>query len=108
MTTRTPTNYTGARSHLRVLEGGLSSGAWQEDDLASVWDHDRLDQEMAAAALMCDLLQEAGLRIAFDEDPAGGRVRASVIDAGGGARRELSLAHVIDPASLDPYWEEAR
>ncbi len=79
-----------------------------EDDPAARWTPDRLAAEMAAAADLCDMLDDAGLRITFDADPLGGRVRARVMDAAGRAASELSLAHVVNPTDLEAAMGVAR
>ena len=107
-TTRTPTTDTAARSHLRVLEGGLASDATQEDEPVLARDLARLEEEMAAAALLWDLLEQEGLQVTFDEDPAGGPVRAHVTDDAGRFSRRLSLLHVVDPLHTDPFTGAAR
>lgn len=98
MTTRTPTHH-DAYPHLRVLEGGLASPR-QEDDPADLYDAARLEAEIEAAARLCDQLEQDGLRITFKRDPAGGRVRACVMDDAGQPARDLPLAQVISPDHL--------
>lgn len=103
MTTRTPKTDHDAYPHLRVIQGGLASHAPQADEPARAEELSRLREEMAAAALLADLLEAEGLRIAFDADPVGGRVRASVMDDAGRFTRDLPLRHVTDPLNLDPF-----
>ena len=99
MTTRTPT-HDHQRSHsLRVLEGGLSSPARQEDESAELFDEIRLEAEIAAAARLCDQHEQDGLRISFDRDPVGGRVRARMMDDAG-TPTDLALWQVINPDHL--------
>lgn len=100
MTTRTPTTHHDAHPHLRVLDGGLTAAARQEDELAELLDATSLAAEMAAAARFCDELEQDGLRITFDEDPAGGRIRAYVTDAAGQIAQDLSLSNVVSPNHL--------
>lgn len=102
MTTRTPTTHDDERPRLRVLEGGLSLTGRQEDEPADALDATRLRAEMDAAASLCDQLEQDGLRISFDTDPAGGRVRVRVMDAAGSRAQELPLAHVVSPTHLTP------
>ncbi len=101
MTPRFP-HHEHPRPHsLRVIEGGLSSASRQEDDPADVQDALRLEAEIAAAARLCDELEQDGLRISFDRDPDGGRVRARVMDdAGRFADDDLDLWQVISPDHL--------
>lgn len=100
MDTRTPT-HEDERPQLRVLPGGLgSAGAWQEDEPACPLDATRLAAEIAEAARLCDELEQDGLRITFEHDPAGGRVRARVMDAAGQSARDLPLEQVCSPAHL--------
>ncbi|MEH3053338.1 MAG: hypothetical protein PGN13_04920 [Patulibacter minatonensis] len=100
MTTRTPTQDHERPHSLRVLEGGLSCAARQEDEPAELLDALRLEAEIAAAARLCDELEQDGLRISFDRDPDGGRVRVRVMDDAGHAASELSLAQVVSPDHL--------
>ncbi|MFT4034919.1 MAG: hypothetical protein QM679_05035 [Patulibacter sp.] len=97
-----------ARPRLRVIQGGLALPAAQEDEPAPAPELERLHEEMAAAALLCDLLEQDGRRVAFDT-PAPhrrGRVRARVVDCScTGERGELTLARVVDPAQLTSYLE---
>ncbi len=98
MTTRTPTHH-DAYPHLRVLEGGLASPR-QEDEPADLYDAVRLEAEIEAAARLCDQLEQDGLRITFERDPAGGRVRVRVMDDAGQSAHDLPLAQAISPDHL--------
>jgi hypothetical protein len=100
MTTRTPTTNHDAHSHLRVLDGGLAATARQEDEPAERLDATSLAAEIAAAARLCDELEQDGLQITFAKDPAGGRIRAYVMDAAGHRAQDLSLAQVVSPEHL--------
>ncbi len=97
MTARTPTHH-DAHPYLRVLDGGLASA--RQDDPADLYDAVRLEAEIEAAARLCDQLEQDGLRITFERDPAGGRVRARVMDDAGQPARDLPLAQVISPDHL--------
>ncbi|MBO9532424.1 MAG: hypothetical protein J7513_05565 [Solirubrobacteraceae bacterium] len=104
MTTRTPKTDHDAHPYLRVIQGGLASPrAQQEDEPARAKAIAALREEMAAAALLADLLEQEGLRIAFEDDPVGDRVRARVQDEAGRFSRELPLRHVVDPLNFDPF-----
>lgn len=98
MKRRTPSHH-DAHPHLRVLEGGLAA-ARQEDEPAELYDALRLEAEIAAAAQLCDDLEQDGLRITFERDPAGGRVRVRVMDDAGRSAGDLPLAQVVSPDHL--------
>lgn len=100
MDTPTPHSDNHERPQLRVLQGGLA--AWQEDEPVSALDATRLAAEIAAAARLCEELEQGGLRITFDTDPAGGRVRARVMDDAGQPSRDLALGEVVSPTNLRP------
>lgn len=100
MDTRTPT-HDDEYPQLRVLPGGLDSASgWQEDEPADPLDAIRLAAEIAEAARLCDELEQDGLRITFERDPAGGRMRARVIDAAGQPAQDLPLEQVCSPDHL--------
>jgi hypothetical protein len=86
------------RSPLRVLDGGFIADRLQ-DDTADRQARDRLREEIAEAARLCDRLEENGLRIAFE---LGGpeRVRVSITGDNGDAVRELDPHAVTDIARL--------
>lgn len=100
MNTRTPLTDAERYPPLRVLEGGRSPRARQEDEPAALLDSAWLADEMAAAARLCDALEGCGQRITFCADPSGGAIRAQVIDEEGRLASELALAEVVSPAAL--------
>lgn len=86
-------------STLRVLDGGLTTERQLQDDTADALARDRLAEEIAEAARLCDRLETDGLRIAFE---LGGpeRVRVSVRDEEGLDVRDLAVRDATDVARL--------
>lgn len=94
-----PTKETQHVSTLRVLDGGLTTGRQLQDDTADALARDRLAEEIAEAARLCDRLEDAGLRVAFE---LGGpeRVKVSVRDELGTAVTDLRPPASADVARL--------
>ncbi len=92
-----PTKETQHVSALRVLDGGLTTGRQLQDDPADALARDRLYEEIAEAARLCDRLEDAGLRVAFE---LGGseRVTVSIRDEAGAPVQEL---HPPDSCDLE-------
>jgi hypothetical protein len=64
-----------------------------ESDVLDIPEH--VLDEIDTAALRCERLAAEGHEVRFDEDPATGRVVASLCDLGGGVVRALPLREVV-------------
>lgn len=96
---RHPTTHSlraGASAHgLRVLDGGASAPDRVKDDAAWVERH-RLLEELDAARALCDLLDDAGLRVAFGPAADEAGVKVKLVEGGGPAVRTLSVRDIIE------------
>lgn len=99
MMDRHPTTHSlraGASAHgLRVLDGGASAQDRVTEDAAWVERH-RLLEELDAARALCDLLDDAGLRVAFGPAADEAGVMVKLVEGGGPEIRTLSLRDVIE------------
>jgi hypothetical protein len=92
-----PTKGSQHVSNLRVLDGGLTTERQLQDETADALARDRLAEEIAEAARLCDRLEDAGLRVAFE---LGGpkRVQVAIRDTEGATVQEL---HPPDSTDLE-------
>ena len=91
-----PTPATRLASPLRVIDGGLTLERRLKDESVDRAARERLADEIAEAARLCDRLEADGLRVAFEPGGPGEGVRVSVRNEHGHDVCQLALRDTTD------------
>jgi hypothetical protein len=93
---KAPTEATHPRSALRVIEGGLTLEQRLTDESVDRAARERLSDDIAEAARLCDRLEADGLRVAFEPGGPGQAVRMTVRNHLGDDVRQLEVRDATD------------